>query len=241
MHKHKFYLFVILLSCLPVIAQAVDQSTTDQSREIETKLGELFPRLGQVEIQKTDIPGVYQFWVGATLNHVRLQDGHILLGELYDTERKVSLAEEAKDGKVKEIVDGIDESKMIIYQGKESKRTINVFTDVNCHFCRKMHTEIQELTNAGVTVRYIAFPAFSRDIPKHVSVWCSDNQQEAMTKAKAGQSIPENQCQTPVEETLNIGFELGFRGTPQIVYDTGQIIGGYRPAQQIIRDLNLGG
>ena len=226
---------------MSINSHAADNPLVDQTTEIETKLSELFPRLGKVEVNKSTIPGVYQFWVGATLNHVRLQDGHILLGELYDIERKVSLAEEARDGKVKEIVNSIDESKMIIYPAKKSKRVINVFTDVNCHFCRKMHTEIQELTDAGVTVRYIAFPAFSRDIAKHVSVWCSDDQQQAMTMAKAGESVPEKQCQTPVEETLNIGFELGFRGTPQIVYDSGQIIGGYRPAQQIIRDLNLGG
>jgi len=163
-----------------------------------------------------------------------------LLGELYDTQN-VSLANEAKDGKVKEIVAGIDESKMIIYPAKEQKRVINVFTDVDCHFCRKLHTELETLRAAGVTVRYIAFPAFSRDIPKHTSVWCADNPQQAMTQAKGGSAVLIKSCEAPIQETLNIGFNLGFRGTPQIVYDNGQIIGGYRAADRIIHDLGLGG
>lgn len=214
---------------------------TTQKQEVTQKLTELFPRLGNVTVEESPTAGVYQFWTGATLNHVRMQDGFLLLGELYDTKSKTSLAKEAKDGKVKEILNSIDESKMIIYSAKQQKRVINVFTDVDCHYCRKLHTELSALTDAGVTVRYIAFPAFSRDIPKHVSVWCSDNPQQAMTNAKDGNSVSTKTCEAPVQETLNIGFSLGFQGTPQIVYDTGQIIGGYRPAEKIINDLGLGG
>ncbi len=226
------------------LKQVTTQETSaqiNQKEEIKQKLTELFPRLGNVDIKESPIAGVYQFWTGATLNHVRFQDGHILLGELYDANRKISLASEAKNGKVKEIVEGVDQSKMIVFEAKEPKRVINVFTDVDCHFCRKLHTELATLVDAGVTVRYIAFPAFSRDIPKHISVWCADNPQQAMTSAKEGKAVIIKTCGAPVEETLNLGLSLGFRGTPQIVYDTGQIVGGYRSAERIINDLGLGG
>ena len=212
-----------------------------QKEQIEQELTELFPRIGKIGVVESPIAGVYQFWTGATLNHVSLQDGHILLGKLYDMERNVSLSDEAKNGKVKEIIGGIDQSNMIVYKAENEKRQVNVFTDVDCHFCRKLHTELQDLVDAGVTVRYIAFPAFSRDIDKHISVWCADNPQEAMTNAKAGKAVLIENCENTVEKTLHLGFRLGFRGTPQIVYDTGEIIGGYRSADNIINDLGVGG
>lgn len=230
-------LFLLTISPLSSYAQLKQVS---QQAEITEKITELFPQLGEVTIEESPVAGVYQFWVGATLNHARLQDGFLLLGELYDTKRRVSLSSEAKKGKVREIVESL-ELEMIIYPAKKQKRVINVFTDVDCHFCRKLHSELGALNDAGITVRYIAFPAFSRDIPKHVSVWCADVPQQAMTLAKAGKSIEQKTCDATVEKTLQLGFDLGFRGTPQIVYDTGQIIGGYRPAEQIINDFNLGG
>jgi len=42
-----------------------------------------------------------------------------------------------------------------------------------------------------------------------------------------------------VQKTFELGLTLGFRGTPQLVYEDGTIVGGYRPAQQIIQDLGL--
>lgn len=234
--------FLLIFSAQNTFAQLKEPNKlASQKEEIKQKLTELFPRLGDVEISESPIAGVFQFWTGATLNHVRFQDDHLLLGTLYDSNRKLSLASEAKNGKVKEIVEDIDQSKMIIFNATEEKRVINVFTDVDCHFCRKLHGELGTLVDAGVTVRYIAFPAFSRDIPKHVSVWCADNPQETMTSAKDGKAVIIKSCEAPVEETLNIGLSLGFRGTPQIVYDTGQIVGGYRSAERIINDLGLGG
>lgn len=229
--------FLLTISSLTSYAQLKQSS---QKEEITQKVTELFPRLGSITVDESPVAGVFQFWTGATLNHVRFQDGHLLLGELYDTKRKISLSSEAKNGKVKEIVESIDESEMITYSAKQEKRVISVFTDVDCHFCRKLHSELDALIDAGVTVKYIAFPAFSRDIPKHVSVWCADNPQKAMTQAKEAKSVEAKTCKNTVEETLKLGFNLGFRGTPQIVYDTGQIIGGYRPAQQIINDFGLG-
>ena len=234
----------VLLS-LTSAAFAADSDQTEnnaaQKQEISEQLKSMFPRIGDIEIEESSISGIYQFWIGADLNYVQLLDGHIMLGEVFDTERKVSLAQEAKSGKVIELVDEINESEMIVFAAENEQRVINVFTDVDCGYCRRLHREVADLNEAGVTVRYIAFPAYSRDIDKHVSVWCADNPIKAMTNAKSGGSVAEVVCKNTVQQTLQLGATLGFRGTPQIIYDDGQIIGGYRPSDKIIEDFGLGG
>jgi thiol:disulfide interchange protein DsbC len=70
------------------------------------------------------------------------------------------------------------------------------------------------------------------------SVWCSDNRQEALTKAKQGQPIPEKTCDNPIAENIELAHTFGLRGTPLIVTDSGAIINGYRPADQLLEILN---
>ena len=218
----------------------VEKTSTQLKAETSQKMRESFPHLKNIELEESSIPGVFQFWIGNNLNYVSFVNGHLFLGELYDTNRKVFLAEEAKQQKTKEIIDDVKDSDTIIFANKKAQRTINVFTDVDCYYCRELHKEINQLTDAGVKVRYIAYPAYKRDFKKHVSVWCSKDQQEAMTQAKTGKAVPEQVCEAPVQETFQLGVSLGFRGTPQIVYDDGTIVGGYRPAKQIIQELGLG-
>ena len=233
---------LLTLVCFTFFAkQAYGQvENKSQKEEVQQQLKALFPHLSSIEIEDSKIAGVFQFWLGADLHYVRLLDGHIMLGEVFDTERKVSLAQEAKSKKVIELIGDIDSKDMIIFAAENEQRIVNVFTDVDCGYCRKLHREVGELNDAGITVRYIAFPAYSRDIKKHISVWCSEDPLKAMTAAKQGNSLPEQNCDNSVEETLRLGVSLGFRGTPHIVYDNGQIIGGYREFGQIIQDLDLG-
>ena len=79
---------------------------------------------------------------------------------------------------------------MLIYEPDNySGRSITVFTDTSCGFCRKLHQEIDQILDAGIAVRYLLFPRAGLGSAAHKnleSVWCSDNPQEAMTVAKFG-------------------------------------------------------
>ena len=48
---------------------------------------------------------------------------------------------------------------MIVFSPAEpAKGYINVFTDITCGYCRKLHLEMDDLNRRGVEVRYLAFP-----------------------------------------------------------------------------------
>ena len=50
-----------------------------------------------------------------------------------------------------------------------SQNTISTFTDSDCPYCRKMHKEIGQLSDAGVRVRYMLFPRTEVGSPSYVS------------------------------------------------------------------------
>lgn len=131
---------------------------------------------------------------------------------------------------------------MLIYEPAEpSTRSITVFTDISCGYCRRLHAELDTLLEEGVRVRYLMFPRAGIGSQGHKdleSVWCADNPQEAMTNAKAGGKIVAKSCPNPIEEHVALAERLGLRGTPLIYTDGGEKIPGYREASALVAMVN---
>ena len=131
---------------------------------------------------------------------------------------------------------------MIVYGPENPKRYVTVFTDIDCGYCRKLHNEVPELNAAGIQVRYLAFPRAgigSNSHNKYVSVWCNDDPQASLTKAKSGRPVAKATCENPIAETYRLGQQIGVRGTPMIIYDDGKITPGYLPSKELIKRLGL--
>ena len=61
----------------------------------------------------------------------------------------------------------------------------------------------------------------------------------ALTQAKAGAIVQVSECGlTPVAQHYMLGKGFGIRGTPAIIADTGELIGGYVSPQELIEYLN---
>ncbi len=111
-----------------------------------------------------------------------------------------------------------------------------VFTDIDCGYCRKLHAQMAEYNEQGIAISYLAFPRAgigSRSYEKAVSVWCSEDQQDAMTQAKLGADPDPLQCDNPIAEQYQLGQQLGVTGTPALLTSSGQLIPGFVPPQQL--------
>jgi len=72
-----------------------------------------------------------------------------------------------------------------------------------------------------------------------VSVWCSDDRVDAITRAKLGQAIEPKTCENPVAEHYKLGQEVGIRGTPTLIMDDGRIVPGYLPPQALLAEVGI--
>ncbi|HEY9150427.1 MAG TPA: DsbC family protein, partial [Gammaproteobacteria bacterium] len=85
-------------------------------------------------------------------------------------------------------------------------------------------------------VRYLMFPRSGIDSPsydKAVSVWCAEDRNEALTRAKQGKDPVPGKCDNPVERHMALGQSIGVRGTPSIVLEDGRVVPGYVPAGRL--------
>ena len=177
---------------------------------------------------------------GAPTLHVTQDGKYFVAGDLYrlDGDLLVNETEQAKLSQIEEA----PESDMVVFKAQNEKSHITVFTDVDCVYCRMLHKEVGKLNEAGVTVRYMAYPRAgvgSESYRKMVSIWCSSDPQEWLTKGKLGSDIPDNKCVNPVADQFNLGNAVGVRGTPTIVLEDGQILPGYLPAEELVKQLKL--
>ena len=165
---------------------------------------------------------------------------YIFDGDLIDLLERRNLTEEMRGVERKNSLDTLGEKNMLVYTPKvTTKHTITVFTDIYCPYCRRLHEEMDQYMAAGVKVRYIFLPfKGKKSFDDSVSVWCADNPQKALDKAKSGEAIEAKTCEHPIEKHKLLASAIGIRGTPAIMFEDGNMSPGYVPAEKVILQLN---
>ena len=165
----------------------------------------------------------------------------MLRGDLMDLDAQRNFTEEARWSARADTIGALGEGSMIVFAPDEVKHTVTVFTDVDCPYCAQMHQQMADYNRLGIKIRYTAFPRAgvgSHTFDKMVSVWCAANQQEAMTDAKAGIEVETARCDDPVSDHYEAGKAIGVTGTPAIVLESGELIPGYVPPQELASQLD---
>ncbi|MDX1626455.1 MAG: DsbC family protein [Wenzhouxiangellaceae bacterium] len=184
----------------------------------------------QVSIAELPIEGVLQVRIGPEIVYMTEDARYLLQGRLVDLETRSDLTEEAKGEVRKELVGDLKPEDMIRFGPEDAEHDIIVFTDVDCGYCRRLHQQIQAYNDAGIRISYAAFPRAgigSQTFRKMTSVWCAADPHEAMDIAKAGETPPPAECESPVSEQYKLGQAIGVTGTPALVTSGGDLIPGY--------------
>lgn len=187
-------------------------------------------------VTETPIPGLYQVAYGTNVFYMTADARYLVDGAVIDLTNRRNLTETARaEGRVA-AMSGLDREDMIVFPAEDEKHVITVFTDIDCPYCQKLHDEVPQLNARGVTVQYLLFPRAgvgSASYNKAVSAWCAEDQQAALTQAKARQPIESRTCDDPVRDHMALGDAVGVTGTPAIVLESGELIPGYRPANEL--------
>lgn len=213
----------------------------DPDQAIRNTLKAVDPELPIEAIAESPMTGLYQVQLSGGRQLYASEDGQFLLqGYLFQVKngKPVNLTEAAETKGVAKLIDAIPVSEMVVFAAKEPKTHITVFTDTDCGYCQKLHSEVPELNRLGVEVRYLAFPRQgmgSEAAAELSNVWCAKDRQAAMNMAKTRHSVPEAKCDSPVAKQYALGQMVGVSGTPAIVLANGKIIPGYQPAPQLAK------
>jgi thiol:disulfide interchange protein DsbC len=203
---------------------------------IKKSLSSFMPQAGIDSIKPSEVDGVYEVKTGSEILYVSGNGKYILQGQLIDIEAKKNITETKKADLRKAALEKVGPDKMIVFEPKTSKHTVSVFTDIDCGYCRKLHSEIDQYLAQNITVRYLFFPRAgkgSESYKKAISVWCAADRQKALTAAKKNEPLEQKNCDNPIDQHMALGEDFGMSGTPMIVTEKGNILPGYVPAPQL--------
>lgn len=229
-----FLLAVTSASIIPGLAAAESDARALISKRL--------PGVSAEEVSETPVAGLYEVVVGANVVYMSAEGRYLVQGEMLDLEGNTNLTEARRDQLRHSVLEKVGKDQMIVFSPENVKHSITVFTDIDCAYCRKLHREMADLNGRGIEVRYLFWPRSGPNTEswkKAEKVWCSEDRNTAMTLAKAGNPVEAEVCpDTPVNDHYKLGREVGLRGTPAIVTESGRLISGYLPAPRLEAELN---
>ena len=185
------------------------------------------------ELRATAVPGVWELTRGADIVYVTADGKYAFTGDLVELATNNNLSEQHRRELRLKAIGNFPESDMLIFGPKESKYTVTVFTDVDCPYCRKLHSQIAAYNRLGIRVRYLLYPRTgpnSESWTKAEQVWCSSDRNAALTRAKLGEELKNKPCaENPVARSYALGQDLALDGTPAIIMPNGEMLPGYAP------------
>lgn len=229
-----------LLLALPFCAAAAGDDAAELE-EVRERVSEAFEEIRPEHVQPSPVDGWYTIRKGAIVAYISSDGRYLLQGDLIDMEAEVNLSEQSRNAARLDMLSEIPEEKMIVFSPDEPRYSIAVFTDIDCTYCRRLHSQIDEYLAQGIEIRYLLYPRNGPDTgswEKAEDVWCADDRNRALTLAKLEQKFQTESCDASIVQThFDLGQDVGLQGTPAIVLEDGTMISGYLPPLDLAQAL----
>ena len=180
---------VLGLTALSAPLSAMADAKLEAVRE---KVTAMFDIIEPDDINGSPIDGWYTIQKGSVVAYISDDGRYMLQGDLIDLDKNVNLSEEARTDARRQLMSSVDEDEFITFSPEQPKYSVAIFTDVDCTYCRRLHSQIQDYLDEGIEVRYLLYPRngpASRAWTKSENVWCSSDRQAALTEAKLGKDV----------------------------------------------------
>jgi thiol:disulfide interchange protein DsbC len=232
-------LFIAAIATFAVFAvvPATAQEADEELEQVRQKVNSMFEMIGPEDVNPSPIDGWYTIHRGSVVAYISASGRYLLQGDMIDLDLNINLSEAVRNDSRRVLMSAIPDDEVIAFSPTEVKYSVTVFTDVDCTYCRRLHSQIDEYLALGIEVRYLMYP---RNGPKSPSwaaaqeVWCANDRNGALTAAKSDRKFPSTNCDASIiEHHYQLGQEVGLSGTPAIVFDDGTLISGYLPPDQL--------
>lgn len=205
--------------------------------EVRQRVGEMFDMIDPGDVKASPVEGWYTIQKGSVVAYISGDGRYLLQGDMIDLDQQVNLTEVARTDARRDLMAAITDDQFITFSPAEVKYSVSIFTDTECTYCRRLHSQIEDYMAQGIEVRYLLYPRngpASRAWNTAEDVWCATDRQNALTMAKLDRKFDTATCDSSaVQRHYVIGRDVGLSGTPAIVLDDGTLIAGYVPPDQL--------
>ncbi len=231
----------VVLAAVALAIPAFAEVDQDELQKVRATVSSMFGEIEPEHVQPSPIDGWYTVRKGAIVAYISSDSRYLLQGDIIDLEQGVNLSETARNGARLDMLASIPVGETITFTPKEVKYSISVFTDIDCAYCRRLHSQMDEYLAQGIEIKYLLYPRngpTSASWAKAEQVWCADDRNEALTLAKIDEDFETHNCNASVVSNhYAMGRDIGLTGTPAIVFPDGALVPGYLPPAALAEKL----
>jgi thiol:disulfide interchange protein DsbC len=218
----KHFLMALGLALLSLGASA-------QEATIRKNLAERLPNLPKIdEVRPTPMPGLFEVRINhSELFYTDAQGNFLIDGTLIDTRNRSNLTEERQNKLTAINFKDLPLKDAFTLVRGNGKRTIAVFEDPNCGYCKRFERDLLKVNN--ITVHVFLYPILSADsTDKSKHIWCAKDKGEAFLNWMTKDVTPTKaSCDTAaVDRNVELGRKLRITGTPTIFFTDGSRVPG---------------
>jgi thiol:disulfide interchange protein DsbC len=197
-----------MLSCAAEPAAApAPQAAAAAAPEVslDAVRSKLMGRLGTnvTKVSPSPIPGLYEAVIGQDIVYVDPTADHIVMGQIFNTLTRKNLTEAAKEQLMRIDFSALPFKDAIKTVKGDGSRTIAVFSDPKCGFCKQLEANLKASAN----------------------IWCAKDPsqawKEAMTEGKEAPKRSESCDISALDRNISLGNSMGVTGTPTVFVPSG--------------------
>lgn len=204
------------------ITTTLERNYADQKLKVES-------------VSTTPVAGLYEIVVnGKQIAYTDATGQYMLVGDLIQTDIAKSLTEERKA-----VLNAIDFNKLPFDLAIKEVRgngelKIAIFSDADCPFCKRLEHEFAKMTNVTIYNFMMPLTSLHPDATrKTVQILCQPDPTKAWTEwmreGKMPPAVSDCAKAATMQQTLALSEQLGFNGTPTLVFPNGTVQSGYSP------------
>lgn len=234
------YLFLRSLGLLGLFfAGTIFASDADLKSAIQAH----FPERKIESVTQTPYLGLYEVVVDGEIFYTDEKAKYFFMGHIVDAKERVSLTSERmqqiRDSR-RIALDTLPLDRAIKTVKGNGKRTLIVYSDPNCPYCKKLEKELANVTD--VTIQTLLYPILNGSMKTAEAIWCSEDRVKAWDDFMLRSVAPASKsCDAPLQILLESGRQNQVTGTPTLIFADGSVVPGFILQAEIEKRLNRAG
>lgn len=231
---------LLLVGLVPLAACSANADSASDTAKVKKAFETHFPNRKVESVTATPIKGVYEVVLpGRQVLYTDAKADYLFMdANLVDVKARKSLTEARLESLSKVDWNTLPLNLAVKEVRGSGARQVAVFSDPDCPYCKQLEKEsLAKLDN--VTIHTFLYPLTSLHpdaMRKSKQIWCSADKVEAWTGwMRDGKALTgAESCDTKALDQIQaLGEKYGINGTPALVFQSGQMVAGAIPKEQI--------